>query len=188
MRVWSRRSGGPEPAPYYNTFTAAVAVTFSVLWTSGLYFALRNVPAPTENIYAYAFTIALPPAVFGLLAGQASDRRSAKGYLYLLAGLLLGSLNLLCIRLILAGPGGSFASTPAFLTFLVGQPLTFTALTRLGNTLGTLPPKRPGGVKSFWDWIVEVKSRVELLTDLTKSIGAFFTALVLAYHMLPKNP
>lgn len=168
-----------EAAKYYSLFAAAVAVTLAIVWTSGLYFALVTVPEPTDNVYVYMLTIALPPAVFGLLTGLVSGSRSAT--IYFSAGLLLGSLNLFFIYLILSGPGGTLDWDLALFTFLIGQPLTFTTLTLLGNTLRNRPPKIEPGVTGLFDKIVAIFGRI---SDLSKSVAALGGTLYSAYKML----
>ncbi len=176
-----------EAAIYYSAFAAAVSVTLSIIWTSGLYFVLNIVTQQNPNAWAYVFAIALPPATFGLLTGLASGKRDAKAYL--MAGLLLGALNLFFIRLLSLGAGGRFNLLLAIVTFLFGQPLTFTSLTLLGNSLRNRPSPDPDPQPkgcSLWGLIATADQRMKAVNDLIKSTTTFAGTVASAYLWVSK--
>lgn len=177
-----------EAAPYYSAFAAAISVTLSIIWTSGLYFVLRIVSQRDPNVWAYVFAIALPPAVFGLLTGLASGSRTAKAYF--IAGILLGSLNLFFIRLLFSfGAGGTFNLPLGIVTFLIGQPFTFASLTLLGNSLrnrpSSTPPTQPQGCNPF-RFVVAANEHVKMIEDLIKSTTSLATTAASAYLMVER--
>ncbi len=172
-----------EAAPFYSLFAAAVAVSLSIVWTSGYFFVLSHAFNVSQNIYTPVLSIALPPAFFGFLTGLVSGRRSAKAYFF--AGLLLGSLNLLFIWLNRAETA-EFQGRMALLTFLIGQPLTFASLTLLGNSLrnrGSSSSKlepRDGSPPV----LRAINAHLSLFADLARSASTIGLTLYGAYKFL----
>jgi hypothetical protein len=174
-------------APYYEFFASAVAVALSVAWTSGYFLIMVYSEDPNPNLYMYMFIISLPPAISGLLNGLVSGRRSAKDFS--LAGLSLGTLNLLLVWSMFYQPKGHFQWPLAILTFLIGQSFTFASLALLGHSL-----RNPKSTPSISDkGLKDIKSRLSDVADFVRSIvflgstatSSYFLAEKLLKNILP---
>lgn len=181
-----------EAAPFYQLFATAVAVALSVAWTSGYFLLMAYATHPSQNLYSYVLVIALPPAIFGLLNGLVSGRRSARAYS--LAGISLGTSNLLVIWNMFYDPKGHFQWTLALLTFLVGQSFTFASLALLGNSLrnrgSSSKGTTEGGGKLTLGGIVglkELNAPLAVLADTIKSITILGAAATWAYKFVEKT-
>ena len=175
-----------EAAPFYQLFATAVAVALSAAWTSGYFLLMAYATHPSQSLYSYVLVIALPPAIFGLLNGLVSGRRSAKAYS--LAGISLSTANLLVIWNMFYDPKGHFQWSLALLTFLVGQSLTFASLALLGNSLRNR--KTEGGGKLTLGGIVglkELNAPLAVLADTIKSITILGAAAIWAYKFVEKT-
>jgi hypothetical protein len=177
-------SADVAPAPS-QPFTFIVAVALCIIFTSGYFLSVTKPPIDNRNL-PYILAIAIPPAALGLLVGLTWSRRSPRAYF--LSGLSLGLLNFVFIWLMLASfEGADFRSGLAFLTFAIGQPLTFATAAFLGNSLhrrwlppDTLPQRAgdsPGGKKGW-------SANLSLLADVLKSFVSLAATLGAAYQFL----
>lgn len=167
-----------------QAFTAIVAATLCIIFTSGYFLVMAKPPIENRSL-PYVFAIAFPPAALGLLAGLVSSRRSPRTFF--LSGFSLGALNLIFIWLMLASFGGAkIRGELTFLTFAVGQPLTFATAAFLGNSLrsrwgpsagDTKGVDGPGGAKGL-------SANLPLLADVLKSFITLATTLGAAYQLL----
>lgn len=158
-----------EAAPFYQLFASAIAVTLSATWTAGFFLVMRYSEIRTVKIFPYVLIIALPPAIFGLLNGLVSGRRSAKAFF--LAGLSLGSLDLLQILLLYYHPKSHPQWGLWILTFLVGQSLTFACFALLGHSLRKRSSSPPNGKITTWTpWgLKEISIQLAIVVDIVKS-------------------
>jgi hypothetical protein len=165
-------------------FAAIVAATLCIIFTSGYFLVMVKPPIENRSL-PYVFAIAFPPMALGLLTGLVSSRRSPRTFF--LSGFSLGALNLVFIWLILASFGGAkIRGELTFLTFAVGQPLTFATAAFLGNSLRSRwspsaeDAKRgdvPGGAKGL-------SANLFLLADVLKSFITLATTIGAAYQLL----
>jgi|GEM_PF-2385180 len=173
---------GPDAAAPSHPFAAIVAATFCIIFTSGYFLVMAKPPIENRSL-PYVFAIAFPPAALGLLAGLVSSRRSPRTFF--LSGFSLGALNLIFIWLMLASFGGAkIRGELTFLTFALGQPLTFATAAFLGNSLrGRWSPSTedakhgPGGAKGL-------SANLSLLADVLKSAITLATTIGAAYQLL----
>lgn len=154
-----------EAAKFYQLFASAIAVTLSVMWTVGFFLVMRYSGNYIAKIYPYVLIIALPPALFGLLNGLVSGRRSAIAFS--LAGFLLGALDLLLIWLMFYHPKGHFQWALSIFTYLIGQSLTFAGFALLGHSLRN----RSSGKTIIWTprGLKEINTQLAILVDIVKS-------------------
>jgi hypothetical protein len=173
-----------EASPFYQLFAAALTVALSAFWTTGYFLVMFHGRRPTQNPYLYVLAIALPPAVFGLLAGIASCRRNTMSYC--LGGLSLGILNLVAIKTMLASLPGDFQWPLAILTFLIGQSATFASFAWMGNSLRnrSLPPPKIDPPKGVIPNLATVGSTLALIVSIASSIGSITTTIGLALKMV----
>jgi hypothetical protein len=178
------------PAPVYAgtapfaTFAASIGAALCVIFTSGYYLVMvqsfkLNPEVKAGSLVSYIVAIAAPPAVFGLLAGIVSARRRAPAYL--LAGFSLGVLNLLFVSLMF--PKGMQLQQPwAFITFAIGQPLTFASTGFLGNSLHSRWPssktRKIGGPG------IGAVAKLTLVADCLKALGTISGTISTAYIMI----
>ncbi|HEX4962106.1 MAG TPA: hypothetical protein VF173_14825 [Thermoanaerobaculia bacterium] len=172
-----------EAAPS-NSFSAVVAVTLALIFTSGYFLVMVKPPIESRSL-PYVFAIAFPPAALGLLVGLVSSRRSPRTYF--LSGFSLGALNLTFIGLMLASfAGAKIRVELTLLTFAVGQPLTFATAAFLGNSLqsrwspAAVDAKSGGGPGGGKGW----SANLSLLADVLKSSITLATTIGAAYQLL----
>jgi hypothetical protein len=172
-----------ETAPFYQLFASAVAVALSAAWTCGYFLVMAYSEDPNPNLYIYMLVITLPPAVSGLLNGLVSGRRSAKAYS--LAGLSLGTLNLLLVWSMFYQPKGHFQWPLAIPTFLMGQSFTFASLALLGHSLrNRLTKVKPGGPSAVN--LKQIKSRLSDVVDIVRSIVSLGSTATTGYLLAAK--
>ncbi|HSS48763.1 MAG TPA: hypothetical protein VLX28_07445 [Thermoanaerobaculia bacterium] len=177
----SSAATGPSPAGAApsNSFTAIVAATLAIIFTSGYFLVMVKPPIENRSL-PYVFAIAFPPAALGLLVGLVSSRRSPRTYF--LSGFSLGALNLTFIWLMLASFGGAKIRVElTLLTFAVGQPLTFATAAFLGNSLQSRWSPAAGGGASGGKGL---SANLSLLADVLKSSITLATTIGAAYQLL----
>lgn len=170
----------------FTIFSASIAAALCVIFTSGYFFMGLYGSPPIRNMPSYIVAISIPPAVFGFLAGLITIRRRSN--VYLLAGLSLGLLNLLFLWLM--GKNAGFRVLMAFLTFAIGQPLTFYFFSSFGSSLyarltGFKP--QPPPVDTSPGWFQRVTSTSKEVADLLKSLAAILGLISSAYAWI-KSP
>lgn len=126
-----------ESSPFYQFFAVALAVALSASWTTGYFLVMFHGKAQLESPYPYVLAIALPPVLFGLLAGIPSTRRTVM--IYFIAGGCLGLFNLISIRAMLLGFPGEFQWRLAIVTLLIGQSMTFATFAWFASNLRNRP-------------------------------------------------
>ena len=184
--VASRRSADTASFPL---LVASLAVALCTFYTSGFVFVTAEPPVK-EQSWPYIFAIAVPPTVLGALVGALWNRRSPRGYL--LSGLLLGVLNFILVWLMFSSiHGGAFNLSLAFVTFVIGQPLTFATFAFLGDSLrqrwllGSSKRKADAGGR-------RKAANLSLFIDLFKALvtlaGTIVTAVQLIRSLLPPSP
>ncbi|HYU30524.1 MAG TPA: zinc ribbon domain-containing protein [Thermoanaerobaculia bacterium] len=179
--VASRRSADTSSPLLLAAF---LSVALGLIYTSGYFFIVLHPPV-ARQVWPYIFAIAVPPAVFGALVGVLLNRRNPRSYF--LSGLCLGLLNFLFIWWMVSSfPAGTFRLLLAFVTFVIGQPLTFATFAFLGNSLRKQwPPgasRRDTGDKARTATFPLV---VDFLKALVTLAGTVVAALQLLKGMVP---
>lgn len=163
----------PESSPFFQFFATALTIAFASFWTSGYFFVMVHGRKPSQNPYTYVLAIVLPPIIFGMLAGIASLRRSPTSYF--LAGLCLGLVNLVSIRIMLSVVPGDFQWGLAIMTLLVGQSLSFATLAWLANLMRNRPPSTPTDKGSLYSFFELMNTRLGLLLSTLGAMGSLLT-------------
>jgi len=181
--VASRRSTDTSSPPLLAAF---FSVALGLIYTSGYFFIVVHPPVGRQ-VWPYIFAIAVPPAVFGALVGVLLNRRNPRSYFF--SGLCLGLLNFLCIWWMVSSfPTGTFRLLLAFVTFVIGQPLTFATFAFLGNSLRKQWP--PGASRRKQDTGDKARTAtfplvVDFLKALVTLVGTVVAALQLLKGMFP---
>jgi hypothetical protein len=176
--VAARRYAETVSAPILATF---LSVALCIIYTSGYFFVIFDLRGP-KQIWPYIFAIAVPPAVLGALLGVLLNRRSPRGYF--LSGLCLGLLNFLFIWLMVSSfPTGKFRLPLAFVTFVIGQALTFATFAFLGNSLRK--QWSPGSSRGNGDAGGKRSSATfPLVVDFFKAVVTLAATVVAAFQLI----
>ena len=135
----------PAPSPGAGRGVALLAALLGVVATSGVLYVMLAPVLPD----VFLVMIVVPPALLGLAVG--ASWRGRHGGSYLLAGCVMGWLNLAAVTFMLARlpSGGEVSWLWALTVFGVGQPLVFTTAGALGGVLeGRLRPVAADGAGS----------------------------------------
>jgi len=176
----------PANAASFVAFAAAMAAAFCVVSTSGYFFVMLHAVKPSRSLVSYIVAIAVPPVVFGLLAGAISTRRRSPAIF--LTGLALGILNFVFLWL-MAPKGAGFQKLLAVGTFVIGQPLTFATAHSLGQSLrGRWPSSKakPRPESGKPGAIQRVTANITLVADLLKALASIGGTVAGAYVLLHK--
>ena len=161
----------PISTPFI-VFVASMAAALCVICTSGYLLVRLYSTVPGESLVPDIVAIAAPPALLGAIAGIASVRRRSS--IYLIAGLAFGLLNFL-FAILMTPPDADFNEALAFVTFLVGQPLTFASTSSLAKS-----------IYGRWPSLHMATTNVTLLADLLKSLASIGTTIGTAYLLFEK--
>ena len=172
----SRRSAATASL---SLLVAFFSVALGIIYTSGYFFVAMD--PPVRYSLPHIFAIAVPPAALGALVGMLWNRRTPRGYF--LSGLCLGLTNFVLLWLIVAAfPTGKYRIPMAFVTFVLGQPLTFAAFAFLGNSLrkkwSPSSPRRQDDAGGKWKSVT-----FSLVLDFLKALVTLSGTIVAAVQL-----